>query len=382
MPDQPRIYFDQAATSWPKPRYVLDAMRRFMDDVGANPGRSAHSMSVDAARIVFEARETVADLFGIDDSANVVFTANATHALNIAIRGLLQPGDHVITTSMEHNSVIRPLRALVDDAGVTVDRAPVDESGTPDLDALDALFREDTRLVVAVHGSNVTGQLHPIRCMGAICRKHGVPILVDAAQTAGCVPIDMVADNIDLLAFTGHKALLGPQGIGGLCVNTETLPQPLYRGGTGSRSEEEHQPGCMPDRLETGTPNTVGIAGLRAAIEWINTVSIAEIARGERHLRKQLVDGLQAIPGVHVYSGELAVVSFTVDGLLPSDIGFRLDRDHGVMTRVGLHCAPAAHRTIGTAPAGTVRMSLGYSNTEDEVTAALSAVAEIAGSKA
>jgi cysteine desulfurase family protein len=379
--NRPIIYFDHAATSWPKPPCVSDAMQRFMAETGANPGRSGHSMSVDAARVVFETREAVAEFFGLDDSANVAFAINATHALNIAICGLVSPGDHVITTSMEHNSVMRPLTELVDSADIAVSRSPVDSSSKLDLAALESLFRDNTKLVVATHASNVTGLLNPVRELGAICRSRGVPFLVDAAQSAGCVPIDVVADNIDLLAFTGHKSLMGPQGIGGLCVNSSAVPLPLYRGGTGSRSDEERQPGFMPDRLEAGTPNGVGIAGLHAGIKWINDMGLAEIAGRESRLRAQLVSGLYEVPGVKVYSGELPVVSFTIEGLQPSDIGHRLDRQYGIMTRVGLHCAPGAHCTIGTSPLGTVRMSLGYANTEEQVAVAVRAIAEIAGER-
>jgi cysteine desulfurase family protein len=375
--DRP-IYFDHAATSWPKPPEVLDGMRRFLEEIGANPGRSGHSMSLDAARMVFETREAVAELFGLDDSAQVVFTANATHALNIALQGMLQQGSHVITTAMEHNSVIRPLRELESRGVIELDIIPCTNTGTVCLDTLDARFRPNTGLVAVQHGSNVTGCVQPIEKIGALCSRRRIPFLVDAAQTAGCLPIDMKAGHIDLLAFTGHKALLGPTGIGGLCIAGSRLPEPLYFGGTGSASEQEKHPLFMPDRLEAGTPNTVGIAGLQAALEHLRRISLAATVEKEQALRSRLVDGLHAIDGVRVYSGELPVVSFTIDGLTPDDIGYVLDRDYGIMSRVGLHCSPLAHRTLGTAPAGTVRFSMGYSNTMDQVDRAVQAVAEIA----
>ena len=349
-------------------------MRRVMEDAGANPGRSAHRMSLDAARVVYEAREAVAAWFGVADPANVVFTANGTHALNLAIRGLLKPGDHAITTALEHNSVMRPLHAI---DGITVDRLPCDREGVPAVEYLERLMRDTTRLVVATHGSNVNGRLQPIRAMGAICRARGVLFLVDAAQTAGCVPIHMQDDAIDLLAFSGHKGLYGPQGTGALCVNTADLPRPLMCGGTGSFSESENHPGCMPDRLEAGTLNVPGIAGLRAGMAWVGQVSKPEIGRQLAALRTRLVDGLQAIPGVRVFAGELPVVSFTVCGMAPDRVALRLDRDFGILTRVGLHCAPGAHRALGTAPAGTIRMSMGYGNTLAEMDAAVDAVTEL-----
>ena len=368
------IYLDHAATSWPKPPAVLEAMRRVMEDAGANPGRSAHRMSLDAARVVYEAREAVAAWFGVADPANVVFTSNGTHALNLAIQGVLKPGDHVITTALEHNSVMRPLHAV---GGIALDRLPCDGEGVPAVELLAGLIRKTTRLVVATHGSNVNGRLQPVREMGAICRERGVLFLVDAAQTAGYVPIHMEADAIDFLAFSGHKGVCGPQGTGGLCVNTTVLPRPLLCGGTGSLSESEAHPLCMPDRLEAGTLNVPGIAGLRAGMDWVGTKSLAEIGRQLAALRTRLVDGLRAIPGVRVFAGELPVVSFTVCGRAPDRVALRLDRDFGILTRVGLHCAPGAHRALGTAPAGTIRMSMGYGNTLAEMDAAVDAVAEL-----
>jgi cysteine desulfurase family protein len=370
------IYLDHAATSWPKPPSVMEAMRRVMEDCGANPGRSAHRMSLEAARVVHGAREAVAGWFGVADPANVVFTSNGTHALNLAILGLLKPGDRVITTALEHNSVMRPLHAV---GAVAIERLPCDGDGYPAVDALEERIRvRPPRLVVATHGSNVNGRLQPIREMGAICRRHGVLFLVDAAQTAGCVPIHVGDDHVDLLAFSGHKALCGPQGTGCLCVNTQVLPRPLLHGGTGSLSESEEHPGFMPDRLEAGTLNGPGIAGLRAGLEWVERVSLEEIRRRHERLRNRLVDGLRAIPGVRVFAGELPVVSFTVRGMSPDRVALRLDRDHGIYTRVGLHCAPGAHRALGTAPSGTVRMSMGYGNTLDEMDTAIGAVAAMA----
>ena len=380
MSDRKTIYFDHAATSWPKPPCVADSMCRCMEQAGANPGRSGHAMSVDAARIIFEARETIADFFGLSDSSHVAFTLNATHALNIAILGLIQEGSHIITTSMEHNSVMRPLSWAQDHCGVQISCVPADGDGQLDLDEFEQLFRDDTSLVVAVHGSNVDGAINPVSQMGQLCRDRDVPFLVDACQTAGCVPIAMEEDCIDLLAFTGHKSMLGPQGVGGLCANV--FPRPLYHGGSGSRSEHLWHPEFMPDRLEAGTPNTVAIAGLLAGVDWINDTGINDIWRRKEQLTRRLQEGLSQIPGIDVYcaSDQLAVVSFVPEDFDPGTLCRVLDTDYGIATRAGLHCAPSAHRTLGTFPRGTVRMSLGYSNTFEEIDTVVNAVQTIISS--
>lgn len=380
------IYLDNAATSWPKPPEVLAAMARFMTEVGANPGRSGHRLSVEAGRIVYAAREAVAQLFNAPDPLRVVFGLNATEGINLALRGLLRPGDHVVTSSMEHNSVMRPLRAL-EREGVEVTVVPCSPEGMLDPQAVLAALRPDTRLVVLNHASNVTGTILPVAEVGRALRKMNGPLLlVDAAQSGGAVPIDVQADGIDLLAFTGHKSLYGPTGTGGLIIG-ERVPleefRPLIRGGTGSRSEREEQPDFLPDMCESGTPNAVGLAGLKAGVRWVLERGVEAIRAHEVELSQRLSDGLREIPGVTVYGPadarmRTAVVSFNIAGMEPSEVGMRLDEEYGIMCRVGLHCAPSAHRTIGTFPSGTVRFALGAFNTREEVDTALWAVARLA----
>jgi len=380
------IYFDNAATSWPKPARVIEAMSHFMTEVGANPGRSAHRLSIEAGRIIYETREALARLFNIDDPLRIVFGLNATEALNLALRGILRPGDHVVTSSMEHNSVMRPLRALQDQGVVEITVVPCSSEGFLDPADLEAALGAHTRMIALNHASNVVGSLLPVPEAGEIARAHGVLLLVDVAQTAGAYSLDMKAMHIDLLAFTGHKALFGPQGTGGLGIGERVEAddlQPLKRGGTGSRSEREEQPAFLPDKCESGTPNTVGLAGLRAGVEFVLEHGVEDIRVHGVELTRRLIEGLSDIPGVILYGGhdsemQTATVSFNVEGLAPSEVGLRLDEESGIMSRVGLHCAPAAHRTIGTFPIGTVRFGLSYFSTVEEVDAALMAVREIA----
>jgi cysteine desulfurase/selenocysteine lyase len=383
------IYFDNAATSWPKPPGVAEAMHHFMTHVGANPGRSGHRLSVRAGRIVYEAREAVAELFNAPDPLRVVWSANVTEALNLVLRGYLRPGDHVITSSMEHNAVMRPLRALaagLDGPAIELTVVPNSPQGFLEPADLLAALRPETALVVLNHASNVCGSLLPLRRAGQITREHGCLLLLDAAQTAGACPLDLEADRVDLLAFTGHKALGGPMGTGGLVigprVDVERLA-PLKRGGTGSRSEREEQPDFLPDMCESGTANAVGLAGLLAGVRWVLDRGVEEIRTHEMALTRRLIDGLLDIPGVRVYGGldaarQMATISFNVAGLEPSQVGLRLDDEFDILCRVGLHCAPAAHKTLGTFPGGTVRFGLGALNTADEVDTALRAVRCIA----
>jgi cysteine desulfurase family protein len=379
------IYFDNAATSWPKPPRVAEAMIHFLNEVGANPGRSAHRLAVEAGRIVYNAREAVAELFNAPDPLRVVFGHNVTEALNLALRGLLRPGDHVITSSMEHNSVMRPLRAL-EQQGVEVTVVRCSTEGFLDPADVEAAVRPNTTMIVLNHASNVVGTLLPVAEAGRIARRHGLLLLVDAAQTGGAYPIDVQADSIDLLAFTGHKSLYGPMGTGGLIigewVDVERM-EPLKRGGTGSRSEWEEQPDFLPDLCESGTPNAVGLAGLEAGVRWVLEQGVDAIRAHEVELTQRLIDGLTDIPGVTVYGGldathQTATVSFNIAGMEPSEVGLLLDEEYGILCRVGLHCAPAAHKIIGTFPTGTVRFGLGAFNTQGEVDAAVAAVGQLA----
>ena len=386
------IYFDNAATSWPKPPGVAEAMVHFLKHVGANPGRSGHRLSLEAGRIVYEARELVARLFHAPDPLRVVFGANVTETLNLALHGYLRPGDHVVTSSMEHNSVMRPLRALaagVEGSPIELTVVPCSPEGFLDPADLEAALRPSTAMIVLNHASNVCGSLLPLRQAGEIARRRGCLLLADVAQTAGAWPVDLEADQIDLLAFTGHKALGGPMGTGGLIVGERVdldRFKPLKQGGTGSRSEHQQQPDFLPDRFESGTANAVGLAGLAAGVRWVLDRGIKAIRQHEVELARRLIDGLCDIPGVTVYGGldaerQTATVSFNIAGLIPSEVGLRLDDEYGILCRVGLHCAPAAHRTLGTFPRGTVRFSLGAFSVKDEVDAALRAVREIANGR-
>jgi cysteine desulfurase family protein len=320
----------------------------------------------------------------VKDSSRIVFTHNATESINLALKGLLKPGDHVITSSMEHNSVMRPLRDL-EKKGVELSIVHCSEKGQLDPQEVGKKIRSSTRMVVLNHASNVTGTLLPIREVGQIARKHNLFFLVDAAQTAGAYPIDVEREGIDFLAFTGHKSLYGPQGTGGLVIGVRVNEKemiPLKQGGTGSRSEFEEQPDFLPDRFESGTPNSVGIAGLLAGIQFVLEKGIEQIRNYEISLIQKLIDGLKEFPQIRLYGPEYgldrtATLSFNVAHLSPSEVAFRLEREFGILCRPGLQCAPAAHRTIGTFPEGTVRFSLSYLNNEEHVDQALQAVSHL-----
>jgi len=378
------IYFDNAATSWPKPSQVKEAMVRFMDEIGANPGRSGHLLSIEAARVLHEAREALSLCFHVKDSSRIVFTHNATESINLGLKGLLKPKDHVITSSMEHNSVMRPLRDL-EKKGVELSIIPCSPKGILDPMEVEKKIQTNTRMVVLNHASNVTGTLLPIREAGQIARKHDLLFLVDAAQTAGTYPIDVEEDGIDLLACTAHKSLYGPQGTGGLVIGVrveEKEMTPLKQGGTGSRSEFEEQPDFLPDRFESGTPNSIGIAGLLAGVRFVLETGIEQIRNHEISLIQKLIGGLKEFPRVRLYGPEngldrTATLSFNVVNLSPSEVAFRLEREFEILCRPGLQCAPAAHRTIGTFPEGTVRFSLSYLNSEEHVDQVLKAVSRL-----
>ncbi|MCU0576590.1 MAG: aminotransferase class V-fold PLP-dependent enzyme [Desulfobacterota bacterium] len=383
METREHIYLDNAASSWPKPESVIRAVELTLREAAANPGRSGHSLSVEAARIISDARSEAAAFFGVADPLRIVFTKNATESLNIVINGLLRPGDHVITSRMEHNSVMRPLNAARE-RGISISSVRCSRTGELDPDDVRKAVTKDTRLVVLTHASNVTGTIMPVAEVGAITRGEGIPFCVDAAQSAGCLPIDVDAMNIDLLAFTGHKALYGPQGTGGLFIRggLEAEISPLVMGGTGSASEHEEQPLFMPDKYESGTPNTAGIAGLLEGGRFVSSQGIASIRDHEMALASVLLEGLDGIPGVRVHGPaepekRIPVVSFTVDGMDASEVAYRLDDGCGIMVRPGLHCAPSAHRTLGTFPGGTVRFGFGFFNTAEQVRTALEAVSSI-----
>lgn len=374
------VYFDNAATSWPKPTGTIEAMTHYSGMNGGSPGRSAHRRSLDAGRILLETREALAELFGIENSLRIAFTKNATEALNIALLGLLHSGDHVITSGMEHNSVMRPLRFL-ETRGVNLSVLPCSGDGRLNPGDLRAAIRPQTRLLVVTHASNVTGTIQPIAELGQIAREHGLLFCVDAAQTAGALPIHVDEMAIDLLAFSGHKSLFGPQGTGGLYIREglEKDLRPLMMGGTGSRSEFEVQPDFMPDKYESGTPNTIGIAGLGAGVRFVLAEGMEAIRSKEEGLTEGFLKGLASLNGTTVYgspdaASRTAVVSFNIVGVSPSDAALRLDEQFGILCRPGLHCAPTAHRTIGTFPGGTIRFGFGYFNRDEEIALALEAI--------
>ena len=376
------IYLDNAATSYPKPPEVITAMMSFLTDVGVGTGRGSHRRGLSANRMVYEARERIASLFHVADSSRIVFTHSATESLNLAISGLLHPGDHVVTSAMEHNSLVRPLhRASL--GGVMVTKVACDRAGFIDPQDVAAALRPETRLIAISHCSNVTGVIQPVADIGRLARSRGVVFLLDAAQSAGCLPVDVAELSVDLLAAPGHKGLLGPQGTGFLYIAPGLELAPLLVGGTGGASSDLNQPLTCPERYESGTPNTPGIAGLSAGVAVILRTGVDRIRRHEQTLTGRLLDGLRLIPGVTIHGPadperQGGVVSLTLAGRDPSEVGYRLDHEFSISVRVGLHCAPDAHRTIGTYPVGTIRVSPGCSTTEADIAAFHQALRAIA----
>jgi cysteine desulfurase/selenocysteine lyase len=375
-------YFDNAATSWPKPPAVRAALDAYFGEAGGNPGRAGHRMSIAAAQIVENARDLLAELLNADDSTRIILTKNATEGLNLAIYGLLEPGDHAITSHVEHNSVMRPLRHL-ESMGVELTVVANAPDGTLDPDQVGAAIKPNTRLITTLHGSNVMGTLLPIAEIAEIARARSVPYLVDASQTAGAIPIDVEQLGVDMVAFTGHKALLGLTGTGGIYIRDGIAPRPFMRGGTGSRSDLEQQPDFLPDAYESGTINVAGFAGLAAGVSQLLDSGVAAVATHERELVARFIAGVEALDGVTVHGpsalqDRCGVLSFNVDQLQPSEVGTLLDQEYAIMSRVGLHCAPGAHQTIGTFPTGSVRFGFSIMNSAAEVDHAIGAVTDIA----
>ena len=382
-----RIYFDNASTSFPKAEGVAEAVYHYIKDCGCNINRGGYDEAYQAEEIVLRTRQQLTKLFHGPDCRNVVFTRNITESLNVLLKGFLKTGDHVLVSAMEHNAVMRPLTQLTEQ-GVSFDRIPCGADGTLDVSAMDRLLRENTRAVVMLHASNVCGTLMPIETVGAFCHAHGLRFILDTAQTAGVFPIDMEAMHIDALAFTGHKGLLGPQGIGGFLLQPDMVPllQPLIAGGTGSISHEEQMPSFMPDRFEAGTMNLPGIMGLHAALCWLEQETIDAVRSHELELTERFLSGALDIPCLRVVgrrdiSGRAGVVSVVPENADPALVADALGREYGIMVRVGLHCAPNAHKTLGTFPTGTIRFSFGRWNTPQQVDTALSALRELCGRK-
>ena len=380
------IYLDNASTTFPKPETVPQAVYRYMTAQGVNINRGCYDSAYDVEELVFETRQMLCDLFGGADCKNVVFTKNVTESLNVILKGFLRPGDHVLVSSMEHNAMMRPIRQL-EAAGVEFDRIPCDEQGNLTLSALENMVKPNTKAIAMMHASNVCGTVLPIRAVGQFCRDHGLKFIVDCAQTAGVFPIDMEEDCIDALAFTGHKGLLGPQGIGGFILKEEMigLIDPLLSGGTGSISHTEEIPAFMPDRFEPGTMNLPGIMGLHAGLTWLSETGIDAIRDHELKLTGRMLEGLEKLEGEGLIrivgrrdlENRTGVVSIQTLTKELSQAAFELDAEHEIQTRVGLHCAPSAHTTLGTYPTGTIRFSFGWFNTEADVDAALHALEEI-----
>ncbi|MBR3973996.1 MAG: aminotransferase class V-fold PLP-dependent enzyme [Oscillospiraceae bacterium] len=381
-----KIYLDNASTTFPKPEAVPQAVYEYMTSQGCNINRGCYDGAYDVEELVFETRQMLADLFHGGDCKNVVFTKNVTESLNVILKGFLKPGDHVLVSSMEHNAMMRPIRQL-EKAGVEFDRIPCDGQGNLKLDLLESLVKPNTKAIAIMHASNVCGTVLPIAEVGAFAHAHGLKFIVDCAQTAGVMDIDMEKMHIDALAFTGHKGLLGPQGIGGFILKEEMIPliDPLLSGGTGSISHTEEIPDFMPDRFEPGTMNLPGIIGLHAGLEWLQETGIENIRAHELVLTERLLrnlepleqQGLIKIIGRRDCCRRTGVVSIQTLTKELSQAAFELDANFGIMTRVGLHCAPSAHMTLGTYPTGTIRFSFGWFNTAEQADAAISALKEI-----
>jgi cysteine desulfurase / selenocysteine lyase len=388
-----RIYLDNAATSWPKPEEVYTAVDRYLRTNGAPAGRSAYSSANEVEAIIASARAALARFIGASDARQIIFTTNGTEALNIAVHGLLRPGDHAVCTAADHNSVLRPLKFLEEHGGIEVTRIPCNSAGLVDPDDVRRSLRANTRLVAITHASNVTGVIEPVSQIGGIVKQHGAKFLVDAAQSIGHIALNVDELHADLLAAPGHKGLLGPLGTGFLFVRAglENELQPLRQGGTGTESEQDRQPDEMPYKFETGNHNVPGLVGLAAALQWLENSGTQKIYAHEQELAGLLLTGLQQIPGITIYGHSakhgqttatipsVGVVSVSIEGYDPQEAAAALDANFGIQVRAGFHCAPLVHRAMGTFErGGTVRFSIGPFNTSEQIDAAIVAVSELA----
>jgi cysteine desulfurase family protein len=382
------IYADHAATTFPRIPEMAQAITSYLQEIGCSPGRGGYRRALDAARLVYETRAALGELFNVPCPEQVIFTPSVTYSLNLLLKGLLKEGDHVIISSMEHNAVMRPLSRLIRDRGIQVEKLPCKPDGTLDPLQVRTSLRSNTRLVALTHASNVTGTLLPVYEVGEILAGRDIFYGVDAAQTAGSEKVDFRELHCDFLAFTGHKGLLGPPGIGGLCVSERgaACTAPLVDGGTGSRSEDFDQPDFLPDKFESGTQNVPGVAGLAAGIRYLRGVGVEETGRQKRKLTAAFLAELKEIPKITVYGTQrvddaTATVSINVNGLDNGDLSFALEQAYGIMTRSGLHCSPMAHQTIGTFPEGTLRFSFGFGNTMADIMDIAAALREIVAEK-
>lgn len=381
-----KIYLDNASTSFPKPKCVADEVYKYMTEIGCNINRGCYEAAYSVEEIVYNTRQLLANMFGAPDCKNVVFTKNITESLNVIIKGLLKPGDHVLVSSMEHNAVMRPL-VLLEQSGISFSRIPCSTAGELDTSALPSLLRENTKAVIMTHASNVCGTIMPLQEVGMFCKNHSLAFIVDTAQTAGLIPVNMQDMNISALAFTGHKGFLGPQGIGGFILAEDMIDKiaPLISGGTGSISHTENIPDFMPDKFEAGTLNLPGIIGLHTSLGWINEKTSNALLEHELSLTKAFLDelipledsGLIKIIGKKDLVGRTGIVSIKTISMDSAEVAYVLDSKYNILTRVGLHCAPNAHKTLETYPEGTIRFSFGYDNDESDVAAAANALKEI-----
>ena len=377
------IYFDNGATTFPKPEGVGQAMVHYLNHVGGNVGRGSYEACFDAGNIVFETREMLAELFDFSYPENVVFTRNVTESINLVLKGFLKPGDDVLVSSMEHNAVMRPLNRLAGE-GITYSRIPCSQEGWLQTENMERYLNPSTKAVIITHASNVSGNVMPLQEVSDFCRQHQLRLVIDAAQTAGVIPISMQKLNADAVCFTGHKGLLGPQGIGGVVMTPEfsKMVKPFTEGGTGSLSDEEVQPDYMPDKFEAGTLNLPGIYGLHAALQYIEKIGISEVHSVEMALTSAFIEGVSLmdevrIAGSSATDNRTAVVSLVFQNRDQGQVCHQLQKKYGIMTRSGMHCAPSAHKTLGTFPEGSVRFSFGHYNTSEEVEYTIKALKEI-----
>lgn len=379
-----KLYLDNAATTYPKPPEVYSAVLNYMVNIGANPGRGGHSSSLEGSRIVYRCREALMNLFNFDKPENVIFTSNITASLNILIKSVIKDGWHVITTSMEHNSVLRPLSSINNTKNIELDILPCSSEGILDINFFKSKIKSNTKLVVISHSSNVVGAIQPLEEIGRICKQNNIYLIIDSAQTAGVIPIDFYSMSLSALAFTGHKGLLAPQGIGGFLISDalNNEASAFIEGGTGSLSESIVQPNFLPDKFESGTMNTPAIAGLLEGINYINREGILSIKQREQDLTRLFIEGLNNIKSIVVYGTKntdnmTSTISINSTLINNAELGYRLDNEFGIMTRTGLHCAPLAHKTIGSFPDGTLRFSFGAFNDEKDIDYALSSLNKI-----
>ncbi len=375
------IYLDNAATTYPKPKSVYKNVMDAMTKYGANPGRGSHAMAIEGARVIYETRELLAELFNFDDPMRVILTFNATDGLNMAIKGILRPGDHVVTTAMEHNSVLRPIKEL-ENIGVENTIVSCSHEGKINVEDIEAAIKTNTRMVVTTHVSNLTGTIFPIEKIGEMCKRRNVLYLVDGSQSAGVLEIDMQKQHIDFLAVPGHKGLLGPQGTGALLINSDAEIKELKEGGTGSESSNPHQPNFYPDKLEAGTHNLPGIAGLNAGLKYILNKGTKSILSHEKNILETFINEMRKNPKIVIYGPEdindrSGVVPVNIAGMDSSEVAYILDTEYNVAVRPGLHCAPLAHKTIGTENIGAVRFGIGPFTIRTDVIAAAKALNEI-----